>query len=154
MYRDFEDLRDNCPAEIRADIAVDLAHADAAQLAAIWPRTEDGEFRLAVIQRVTDYWEKAIRERGAGSVPEDGFAIEILLDTYHDPEMGYSIYLDLHAYCGSEEIGELCWKAFDDAPLETTFCRQCAAEITDLLAKLAPEAGVKAEVEITEVEEL
>ena len=47
MYRDFEDLRDNCPAQIKADIAIDFHHDDPAALAAFWPVTEDGEFGSA-----------------------------------------------------------------------------------------------------------
>ena len=108
MYRDFEDLRDNCPAEIKADIAIDFNHSDAAALEAFWPSTEDGEFRLSLVQRVSDFFEHEVRRRGGDLVPEDGFAIEILVDSYHDPEMGYSMYLEAHAYCGTEKIGDLC----------------------------------------------
>ncbi|MBK9470727.1 MAG: hypothetical protein IPO18_00365 [bacterium] len=34
MYRDFEDLRDNCPVSLRADIAIDLIHDNPTA----WPR--------------------------------------------------------------------------------------------------------------------
>ena len=39
MYRDFEDLRDNCPFSLRADIAIDLLHDDPRHLAEVWPAT-------------------------------------------------------------------------------------------------------------------
>ena len=57
-----------------------VLHDDQDHLDAVWPSTGDGEFRLALVQAVTDFWEKAVREEGAGSVPVDGFAIEILVD--------------------------------------------------------------------------
>lgn len=154
MYRDFEDLRDNCPAEIKADIAIDFNHPDPDRLAAFWPVTEDGEFRLSLTQRVSDFWENEVRRRGGDKIPEDGFAIEILVDSYGDPEMGYSLYLELHAYCGAEFIGELAWDVFDDDDLEKEFGRTLPERIADLLARLAPGSGVTCTAEVNEVEEL
>ncbi len=154
MYEDFEDLRDNCPARIKAAIAIDFLHDDQNQLDALWPVTGDGEFRLALNQAVTDFWENAVRGKGAGSVPVDGFAIEILLDSYSDPDMGSSLYLELHAYCGTEGIGELCWKVFDDEDRAVEFETTFAARVPEILAKWVPDSGVRCEVELTEVEEM
>jgi hypothetical protein len=154
MYEDFEDLRDNCPAEIKADIAIDLVHEDQDRLDAVWPVTGDGEFRLALTQAVSDFWEKAVRDTGGAAVPVDGFAIEILLDSFTDPVMGSSLYLELHAYCGTEEIGELCWKIFDDEDRAVAFEKEFAARVPELLARWAPEAPVECVVELNEIEEL
>jgi hypothetical protein len=154
MYEDFEDLRDNCPAEIKATVAVDFLHDDQDQLDSVWPVTGDGEFRLALNQAVTDFWEKAVRDKGAGSVPVDGFAIEILIDSFTDPIMGSSLYLELHAYCGTEGIGELCWKVFDDEDRAVAFEKEFSERVPEILAKLAPDSGVRCEVELTEVEEM
>jgi len=154
MYEDFEDLRDNCPAEIKAVIAIDFLHDDQEKLDAVWPITADGEFRLALNQAVTDFWENAVREKGSGSVPVDGFAIEILLDSYTDPDMGSSLYLELHAYCGTEGIGDLCWKVFDDEDRAVEFEKTFAGRVAEIFGKWAPESGVRCEVELTEVEEM
>lgn len=154
MYHDFEDLRDNCPSEIKADIALDFLHDDADRLEAFWPRTADGEFRLSLVQRVSDFFEREVRRRGGDLVPEDGFAIEILVDSYHDPEMGYSLYLELHAYCGTEDIGDLAWSVFEDDALEAEFRKVLPGQVGDLLARLAPDSGVTCRAEVTEVEEL
>ena len=154
MYHDFEDLRDNCPAEIKAEVAVDFLHDEPKKLHEFWPKTEDGEFRLSLVQRVTDFWEREVRERGAGKVPDDGFAIEILVDSYQDPEMGYSMYLELHAYCGTEGIGDLAWTVFEDDALEAEFRRVLPGQLADLLGRLSPGSGVTCQVEVTEVEEL
>jgi len=154
MYEDFDDLRDNCPVEIMANIAIDFLHDDQEKLDAAWPSTADGEFRLALNQAVTDFWEKAVRDKGAGSVPVDGFAIEILLDSFTDPVMGSSLYLELHGYCGTEGIGELCWKVFDDEDRAVAFEKEFAEVVPEILARWAPDSGVWCEVELTEVEEL
>jgi len=154
MYEDFEDLRDNCPAEIKAAIAIDFLHDDQDQLDEVWPITADGEFRLALNQAVTDFWENAVRDKGAGSVPVDGFAIEILLDSYTDPDMGSSLYLELHAYCGTEVIGDLCWKVFDDEDRAVEFEKTFAGRVAEIFGKWAPGSGVRCEVELTEVEEM
>jgi hypothetical protein len=154
MYEDFEDLRDHCPAHIRAAIAIDFLHPDQDRLDALWPATGEGEFRLAVVQAVTEFWEKAVRDQGAGSVPVDGFAIEILLDSYTDPDMGSSLYLDLHAYCGTEEIGDLCWRVFDDEDRAVAFEQEFAGRVPEILARWEPDSGVRCEVELTEVEEM
>jgi hypothetical protein len=154
MYEDFEDLRDNCPAEIKAAIAIDFLHDDQDPLDALWPITADGEFRLALNQAVTDFWENAVRDKGAGSVPVDGFAIEILLDSYTDPDMGSSLYLELHAYCGTEGIGDLCWKVFDDEDRAVEFEKTFTGRMAEIFGKWAPGSGVRCEVELSEVEEL
>jgi len=154
MYEDFEDLRDHCPAEIKATVAIDFLHDDQDQLDAAWPATGDGEFRLALNQAVTDFWEKAVRVQGAGSVPVDGFAIEILIDSFTDPVMGSSLYLELHAYCGTEGIGELCWKVFDDEDRAVAFEKEFSERVPEILTKWAPDSGVRCEVELTEVEEM
>jgi hypothetical protein len=154
MYQDFEDLRDNCPAEIKAEIAIDFHHPDPDSLAAFWPATEDGEFRLSLVQRVSDFWESEVRDRGGTAVPDDAFAIEILLDSYNDPEMGYSIYLELHAYCGTEGIGDLAWQVLESDALEARFRKEMPSRIADLLGRLAPGSGVTCTLEVNEVEEL
>jgi len=154
MYKDFDDLKENCQAEIQADIAVDFLHDDPAALAAFWPVTTDGEFRLGLTQRVSDYWERAIREKGGDNVPEDCLAIEILVDSYGDPDMGHSLYLELHVYCGTDGIGDLTWSVFDTSELEAEFGRALPGRIMDLVGRLAPGSGVTCEIEITEVAEL
>ncbi len=154
MYEDFEDLRDNCPAEIKALIAIDLMHDDQAKLDEVWQLTADGEFRLALNQAVTDFWENAVRDKGGDSVPVDGLAIEILLDSFTDPDMGSSLYLELHAYCGTEGIGELCWKVFDDEARAVAFEKEFSVKVMEILARWAPDSGVRCDVELNEVEEL
>ena len=154
MYEDFEDLRDNCPAEIKADIAIDLEHDDSARLAEIWPATEDGEFRLYLNQAVSDFWEYEVRNRRGATVAEDCFAIEIIIDTFTDPEMGSTLYLELHAYCGTEGVGDLAWKVFDDDKLERRFAKEMAAKVPTLLKDVTTADGVRCEVDVTDVEEL
>ncbi|MBU8870983.1 MAG: hypothetical protein KOO60_09005 [Gemmatimonadales bacterium] len=154
MYQDFEDLRDNCPAEIKAEIAIDYHHSDPARLQEIWDATEDGEFRLYLVQKVTDFWEKAVRAKGGDNVPEDCLAMDIMVDSYHDPEMGYSMYLELHAYCGTEGIGNLCWSVFDDETQAVDFEKLLAAEVPVLLRKGISDSGLRCEVELSEICEL
>ncbi len=154
MYKDFEDLRDNCPAEIKAEVAIDFKHDNLDRLQKFWPSTEDGEFRLSLVQRVSDFWEREVRSRSGSEVPDDGFAIEILVDSYHDTDMGYSMYLELHAYCGTVGIGDLAWTVFADDELEAEFRRVLPGRVADLLGRLAPGSGVTCEVEVSEVEEL
>ncbi len=154
MYRDFEDLRDNCPVEIKADIALDFHHADPAKLTEFWPLTTDGEFRLYLTQRVTDFWERAVRARGGERVPEDCLAMVILVDSYQDIDMGHSLYLELHAYCGTEAVGELTWDTFDEPSLEEEFMKVLPLKVADLVAQMAPAPGISCEVEISEVAEL
>ncbi len=154
MYRDFEDLRDNCPAEIRADIALDFLHDDADRLAALWPATADGGFRLSLVQAVTGFWEEAVRGEGSrrgSEVPDDGFAIEIVVDSYADPEMGHSLYLELHAYCGTEGIGGLCRSVFEDERQEDRFVDRVAETAVRLMGEQTDAAGLSCEGEITKV---
>lgn len=156
-YYDFEDLRDNCPAELQADIAVDLLHDDPERLDAAWPATGDGGFRLALTQAVADFWEAALHEAAKAkgrTIPEDHFAIEILVDSYADPDMGHTLLLELHAYCGTEAVGELCWDVFDTAAVETRFCREFPRKTLDLLSGHTDAAGLTCEVEVTEVAEI
>ncbi len=153
MYRDFEDLRDNCPASINANIAIDLLHDDVARLAAVWPVTGDGEFRLFLTGEVAGFWEDAVRTKGGEKIPEDGFAIDIEVDSYHDPEMGFSLYLELHAYCGTIEISEICWDVFDGEAKEKEFLEVARRKTLDLLAEKADISGLHCEVEVTEVAE-
>ena len=154
MYEDFEDLRDNCPSGVKALIAIDLDHEDQDQLDEVWPVTADGEFRLALTQAVSDFWEKAVRENGTVEVPVDGFAAEILLDSFTDPIMGSSLYLELHAYCGTEQIGEACWKVFDDEDRAVAFEKEFSVKVAEILARWAPDSGVRCDVELNEVEEV
>jgi hypothetical protein len=151
MYEDFEDLRDNCPARIKADIAMDIEHDNPARLAAIWVATGDDEFRLHLNQAVSDFWEKEVRAQGGDTVPEDAFAIEIVIDSFTDQEMGSTLYLDLQAYCGTETIGELTWKIFEDDKIERRFSQAMA---TRVLGAVTSTAGMVCDVEVTEVEEL
>ena len=156
-YRDFDDLRANRAAEIRADIAVDLEHPDPPRLDEAWAVAADGEFRLSLTQAVADHWERILRETAAAAgrpVPDDHFAIEIVVDSYADAEMGHTLLLELHAYCGSEELGELCWDVFDDAAAETRFCREFPARVLELLGARGPVDGLACTVELTEVQEL
>ncbi|HPF69203.1 MAG TPA: hypothetical protein PLQ13_00915 [Candidatus Krumholzibacteria bacterium] len=156
-YHDFDDLRDNRQAELQADIAIDLVHPDPARLDAAWPATGDGGFRLSLTQAVADFWEKAVHDAAKAkgkTVPEDHFAIEILVDSYADPDMGHSLLLELHAYCGTEALGELCWAVFDTAALETAFCREFPARTLALLGELTDLGGFGCEVEVTEVAEI
>ena len=154
MYEDFDDLRDNCPARIRAVIAVDLEHDDSERLDSIWPATGNDEFRLYLTGAVSAFWEEEVRSRGGRAVPDDGFAIEIVVDSYTDREMGSTLYLELVAYCGTEGIGDLAWKVFDDDPLERRFAAHLAGEVPRLLGEVTDAAGVRCEVEVTEVEEM
>ena len=142
MYQDFEDLRDNCPAEIKADIAIDFDHPDRAHLRDVWPATGDGEFRLALTSRVGEFWEREVRERGLGKVPEDGFACEMIVDSYLDEDMGATLFLELHAYCGTEGIGDLAWSVFEDDGLERRFAREMEKTIPGLFEQAAPGAAV------------
>ncbi len=153
MFKDFDDLRDNCPSEIVASIAIDLLHDDPKKLAKIWPVTQDGEFRLYLTGEVGGFWEEAVRTRGKGAIPENAFAVEIEVDSFNDPDMGFSLYLDLHAYCGTEEIGETCWNTFDDEALEQDFVKAARTKVLELLAERTDTKGLHCEVEVTEVEE-
>lgn len=153
MYRDFEDLRDNCPVRIDANIAIDLLHDEVERLAAVWPVTADGEFRLYLTGEVAGFWEDAVRTAGGEAIPEDGLAIDIEVDSYNDPEMGFSLYLDLHAYCGTEKVGEICWNVFDDEKREKEFLEVARRKTLDLLAEKADISGLFCEVEVTEVAE-
>jgi hypothetical protein len=154
MYRDFEDLRDNCPAEIRADIAIDFDHPDQAKLREVWPATGDGEFRLALTQAVSDFWDREVRDAGGGRVPEDGFACEMLVDSYRDDDMGATMFLELHAYCGTEEIGDLAWKVFEDDAVERKFAAEMERKVPPMFERASPGAGLTCSVEVTEVAEL
>lgn len=154
MYQDFEDLRDNCPAEIQVEIAIDFQHDDPERLDEIWAATRDGEFRLSLTQRVTDFWEGIVRERGGAAIPEDGLAMEVLLDSYNDPEMGYSLYLEMHAYCGTEAIGELCWTVFDDEKLTVEFEKRMSGLTPELIDKWVDTAGLRCSCEVPEIREL
>jgi hypothetical protein len=154
MYEDFEDLKAHCPAEIKATIAIDFLHADRKKLDVVWPSTGDGEFRLVLVQAVTAFWENAVRDQGDGSVPSDGFAIEIVVDSFSDPVMGSTLYLEVHAYCGTESIGELCWEVFDDEDRAVAFEKEFSARVPEILARWVPDSGVRCEVELTEVEEM
>ncbi len=153
MYKDFEDLRDNCPFSLRADIAIDLDCDDPRHLAEVWPATGDGGFRLALTDAVTRFWEDEVRQRAGGKLPDDALAIEIVIDSYTDPDMGSSLYLELHAYCGTEGVGDLCWRVFDDDELERRFARELGARTSELLAAVRPDHGLRCVVEVTEVEE-
>ena len=153
MYRDFEDLRDNCPVSLRADIAIDLIHDDPRRLAASWPATGDGGFRLALTDAVTKFWEDEVRGRAGGKLPDDALAIEIMVDSYTDPDMGSSLYLEMHAYCGTEGVGDLCWRCFDDDELERRFASVLGDRVVELLEAVAPGHGLRCVVEVTEVEE-
>jgi hypothetical protein len=153
MYRDFEDLRDNCPMSLRADIAIDLMHDDPRALAVAWQATSDGGFRLALTDAVTRFWEDEVRQRAGGKLDDDALAIEIMVDSYTDPEMGSSLYLELHAYCGTEGVGDLCWRVFEDDELERRFGVTMGAKVSEMLEAVAPGHGLNCVVEVTEVEE-
>jgi len=75
------------------------------------------------------------------------------VDSYHDPEMGFSLYLDLHAYCGDEKVGEICWSVFDDEKREKQFLEAARRKTLELLAEKADTTGLHCEVEVTEVAE-
>lgn len=152
MYEDFDDLRENCPAEYQMEIAIDLHHGDSARLDAIWKVTGDGEFRLGLTRQITDFWEGAVRERG--EVEVDLLAMEILLDSYHDAEMGHSLYLEMHAYCGTGDVGDLCWQVFDDEALTVRFEKEAAPKIIELIGRREAVAGLRCTVEVEEVREL
>ncbi len=154
MYEDFDDLRENCPAEIKADIAIDIEHDDTAQQAEIWAATSDGEFRLYLNSAVSNFWEAEVRNSGGNDVPDDGFAIEIIIDSFTDKEMGSTLYLELHAYCGTEGIGDLAWKVFEDDKRERQFAKLMEGKVPDLLNDVTNAKGMTCVVEVTEVEEL
>ena len=154
MYRDFEDLRANCPVELKADVAIDLQHADAGRMAEIWPMTADGEFRLYLTQRVADFWEGLVREQGGNDIPDDGFAIEIVTDSYADADMGHSLFLELHAYCGTDRVGEIAWNILADDDLEARFQREIPPQVVELLAEHGDMSGLAVTAEVAEVAEL
>lgn len=152
-YEDFDDLRDNCPAAYRAEIAIDLMHTDPEKLAAIWAATSDGEFRLALTGAAADFWEKEVRARG-GDIPVDHFAMEIVVDSYADQDMGHSLYLEGNAYCGSDEVGDICWTVLEDDVLERAFADAMATQVGEILGRFADIEGLACQVEVTEIEEL
>lgn len=154
MYEDFEDLRDNCPVEIKAEIAIDFLHDDAERLAAAFEATSDGEFRLSLNQAIADFWEEALRDKMGDRFPENSFAIIILFDSYKDPEMGYSLFLELHAYCGTEELGDKTWSLLDDAAMELEYEKFVGEKVPDLLSRFTKETGITCTTEIMEMEEL
>jgi hypothetical protein len=154
MYKDFEDLRDNCPVEIKAEIAIDFLHDDAERLAVAFESTSDGEFRLSLNQAIADFWEQALREKMGDGFPENAFAIIILFDSYKDPEMGYSLFLELHAYCGTEDMGDKTWALFDDAAMEQEYEKLVAEKAPEFLFRIARVPGMGCTTEIMEIEEL
>ncbi len=154
MYQDFEDLRDNCPVEIKAEIAIDFLHDDAQRLAIAFESTADGEFRLSLNQAIADFWEEGLRKKMGDSFPENSFAIIILFDSYKDPEMGYSLFLELHAYCGTEEMGDMAWSMFDDAAMEIEYEKFVAEKAPEILNRFVKEPGISCTSEIMEMEEL
>jgi hypothetical protein len=152
-YRDFEDLRDNCPDAYRAEIAVDLDHPDPSVLNDLWAATIDGEFRLALTGAISRFWEDEVR--GAGSdIPEDHFAMELNVDSYADPEMGHTLYLDGVAYCGSEEVGEVCWEVLSDDTRERRFAAFLVERVEELLAGEPAVEDLVCTVEVSEVAQL
>ncbi len=78
----------------------------------------------------------------------------MIVDSYRDDDMGSTLFLELHAYCGTEEIGEICWSVFDDEPLSVAFEKTLTAAVPELLEKTAPGAGLRCAVELTEIAEL
>lgn len=152
-YRDFDDLRDNAPAAYRAEIAIDLAHADSGRLAELWAATTDGEFRLLLTGAAGRFWERNLRLREP-DVGEDQFAVQVVVDSYADPEMGHTIYLDAVAYCGSEQVGSLCWDMLEDDDLERDFAAHLVKRVAEFISPLADPAGLDCQVEVTEVSEL
>lgn len=152
MYEDFDDLRENCPVEYVMEIAVDLHLADADRLAAVWEVTGDGEFRIGLTQLVTDFWEGAVRARE--DVEIDLLAAEVLLDSYHDDDMGHSLYLEMHVYCGTEQVGDLCWSVLEDEGEAVKFEKSAPARIVDLLDRRADTQGLRCTVEVNEIREL
>ncbi len=152
-YRDFDDLRDNCPAAFRAEIAIDLSHSDPQRLADIWATTGDGEFRLALTGAAADFWEKEVRARGT-DIPVDHFAMELVVDSYADRDMGHTLYLEAGAYCGSEDVGKICWSVLEDDELERAFATFMVAKAAEILGRHVAVAGLTCQVEVTEVEEL
>lgn len=151
MYEDFDDLRENCPVEYVMEIAVDLHHADADRLAAVWEVTGDGEFRIGLTQQVTDFWEGAVRAKE--DVDVDLLAAEVLLDSYHDDDMGHSLYLEMHAYCGTEKVGNLCWSVFESEGEAVKFEKSAPAKIVDLLGRWTGTDGLQCTVEVNEIRE-
>ncbi len=152
MYEDFDDLRENCPVEYQVEIAVDLLHVDADRLDEVWKVTADGEFRIALTQQITDFWEGAVRERG--DVAIDLLAMEILLDSYQDREMGHSLYLEMHAYCGTDGVGDLCWSVLADETLTVRFEKEAAPKFIELLGRWTSTEGLHSNVEVEEIREL
>lgn len=152
-YRDFDDLRDNAPAAYRAEIAIDLAHDDAARLEELWAATMEGEFRLGLTGAAGRFWERELRLRHE-DIPDDHFSVEVVVDSYADPEMGHSLYLDATAYCGTEEVGEQCWDMLEDDDLERQFATYLAKRVGEIINPLADATGMRCEVEVAEVSEL
>lgn len=152
MYKDFDDLKNRCPVTFKADVAIDFQHAAAERLAELWPLTGDGEFRLYLTGRVSEFWEAKIRD--AGEVPDDGFAIEITVDSYADTDMGHTLFLALWAYCGTPEVGEMAWKIFDDDRLEAEFGRDMPGQVLELMSEQADATGLEVTAQVYEVAEL
>ena len=103
---------------------------------------------------VSEFWETEVRGRGGNAVPDDGLAIEIIIDSFTDKEMGSTLYLELHAYCGTEGIGDLAWKVFEDDTLERRFSKMMEGKVPVLLGEVTDASGMSCVVEVTEVEEL
>ena len=122
-------------------------------MSALWAATADGEFRLALTGAAGRFWEDEVR--GAGrEVPDDHFAMELTVDAYADAEMGHTLYLDGVAYCGSEEVGEVCWEVLADDTRERRFAVDLAGRVKELLAGQPAAADLVCTVEVTEVAEL
>jgi hypothetical protein len=68
--------------------------------------------------------------------------------------MGSTLYLELHAYCGTDGIGDLAWKVFEDDKLERQFSKLMEGKVPDLLNDVTNAKGMTCVVEVTEVEEL
>lgn len=153
MYRDFEDLRDNCPVSLRADIAIDLIHDNPHRLAEAWPATADGGFRLALTDAVTRFWEGTRCASGrAASCPTTPW-----------PSRSWSIRTLTRTWARRctwncmPTAAPRAWATSAGGCSTTTSERRFGAEmgtrVVELLEAVSPGHGLRCIVEVNEVEE-
>ncbi len=149
----FDELKADYAGMLTLTVALDFNHDEAAAMASFWPLTKSEEFRLPLLRTACGFWENEVRSALGEGTSEYWFAIEGVVDSYDDPELGYSLFLELSAYCASDGIGETAWTVLDDDPHEKRFV-ELLLETTRRQLKVAGatiEPGI--DIEITELSE-
>ncbi len=148
----FDDLQSQFATLLKITLAIDIS-GDPEAMATFWPQTKSDQFRLPLLRTACDFWEREVRRSLGEQEPEYWFGIEGIFDSYSDPELGYSIYIELYAYCATKQIGDTAWDLFDNQELEDK-CLALMLETTRRQGKIIqPQSDLVFEAEITEISE-